>query len=372
MTKRIPVWLLVGSLCVLSGCAAVFDRTYTSQMDFKGSQEIALNDTTEVVKSYAALRRVVYNMINNHLETAELLISGYSGDVVSDIASICGSANTDTAYGAYCVEYASYDLTQIVSYYEVTIHITYKYTSEELETLSNAPNHDGFSDLIVQELASGKAHTVIKVNNGSGEADAVTKLIRQACRNHPLEISYVPEVAVKVYSGNTSQRIYEIDVVQNALQQANAERLQGVSIALNTAKRSINTPNDAWTAINAARYLSGNCALSDTGSTAYDALLTGQADSEGMATAYKALCEKLEIECQVVEGQQDKTPHYWNIICIDGAYYHVDVSELRELGESSALLLNDSEKLSSCWWDLTEYPTCEGTLSYQLVTGTGE
>ena len=91
-----------------------------------------------------------------------------------------------------------------------------------------------------------------------------------------------------------------------------------------------------------------------------------------MATASKALCEKLEIECQVVEGQQDKTPHYWNIICIDGAYYHVDVSELRELGESSALLLNDSEKLSSCWWDLTEYPTCEGTLSYQLVTGTGE
>lgn len=367
----VTAWLLILAL-TLSGCTSLFSRSYTSQTDFKGSQEIALNETTEVVKSYAALRRVVYNMINNHLETAELLISGYSGDVVSDIASMCGSANTDTAYGAYCVEYASYDLTQIVSYYEVTIHITYKYTSEELEALLTAPNHEGFSDLIAQELAAGETHIVVKVNNGSGEGEAVTKLIRQACRNHPTEISYVPEVAVKVYSGNTSQRIYEIDVVQNDLQEANVERLQAISMALNTAKRSINTPNTAWTVINAARYLSQSCTLSATGNTAYDALLTGQADSEGMAAAYKALCEKLEIECQVVEGQRDKTPHYWNIVCIDGDYYHVDVSELSELGESSSLLLNDSEKLSSCWWDLTEYPTCEGTLSYHLVSGTGE
>ena len=370
MGKRTFMVLLAGILCILSGCGSMFNHFYTSESDFKGSQEIELDDTTQVVKSYAALRRVVYNMINNHLETAELLISGYSGDVVSDIASICGSANTDTAYGAYCVEYASYELTQIVSYYEVTINITYKYTQEELSDLLTTPNNESFSDLIAQELAAGKTHTVTKVNNGSGESDAVEKRIRQACRNHPTVISFVPEVSVKVYSGNTSQRIYEVEAVPDERLERNAERLQSLAGALNAAKRGIHTAGDAWTVINAARYLAGSCELSATGSTAYDALITGKADSEGMAAAFKALCDKLDVGCQVVEGQQDKTAHYWNIVSIDNAYYHVDVSEM-QTGEAAALLLSDLEKQASCWWDLTEYPTCEGPLTYDAVTAAG-
>lgn len=367
MAKRVLALLFCVLLWALSGCTSVFDHTYTSQTDFKGSQEIALDNTTTVVKSYAALRRAVYNMINNHLETAELLISGYSGDVVSDIASICGSANTDTAFGAYCVEYASYDLTQIVSYYEVTINITYKYTAEELEGLLTTVNNDSFSDLIVQELSAGKSHTVIKVNNGSAESEAVVDLIRQACRNHPLEISSVPEVSVKVYSGNTSQRIYEVDLVDAKTLDHNSERLQAVSGALAAAARSVQSADAPWTVIYAAQYLGNHCTLSSVGSTAYDALNAGEADSEGMAVAFKALCDKLGIGCQVVEGQQEKTPHFWNIVCIDDAYYHVDVSELGAKGEAAALLLNDTEKLATCWWDMTEYPTCEGPLTYESV-----
>lgn len=357
------VWVLTAALA-LSGCSSMFRHTYTSQLDFKGTPEIALDDNTEVVKSYAALRRVVYNMINNHRESAELLISGYSGDVVSDIASICGSANTDTAYGAYCVEYASYDLTQIVSYYEATINITYRYTAEELAEMLTTTNHDGFSDLIVQELAAGKTHSVIKVNNGSGETETVTELIRRACRNHPLEMSYVPDVQVKIYSGSTSQRIYEVDVPDADRLSENGERLQSISMALTTAKRAIPAESAPWTVAHGARYLSGICRASDSGNSVYDALVNGEADSEGMAAAFKALCDRLDIECQVVAGQQDKTPHYWNIVTIDDACYHVDVSELKAQGEEACLFLNDSEKLASCWWDLTEYPTCEGTLTY--------
>lgn len=367
MKKATVLACLLSLLTALSGCGSMFEYTYTSELDFKGSQEIELDDTTKVVKSYAALRRVVYNMINNHLETAELLISGYSGDVVSDIASICGSANTDTAYGAYCVEYASYDLKQIVSYYEVTINITYKYSSEELAEMLTTPNNDTFSDVIVQELAAGKPHNIIKVNNGSSEAETVEKLVYQACRNHPLTISYIPDVSVKVYSGSTSQRIYVIDLVDDAGIKQNGERLQSISSAITAAKRIISADSEARTVLNAARYLSNICTVAKSGSTAYDALIGTQADSEGIAVAFKALCDALEIDCRVIDGQRDKTNHYWNIVGIDGAYYHIDVSEVKENGEKASLFLNDSEKITSCWWDLTAYPACEGTLTYAGV-----
>ena len=54
--------------------------------------------------------------------------------------------------------------------------------------------------------------------------------------------------------------------------------------------------------------------------------MSGRADSEGMALAYKALCDTIGIECTVVEGRLDRTEHYWNIVTLEGDSYHVDTS----------------------------------------------
>lgn len=356
----------------LSGCSSLFDHSYTSVSEFRGSEEIELNAATEVVKSYSALRRRIHNMVNNHEESAELLISGYSGDVASDIASICGSVNVDSAYGAYCVEYVSYDLTQIVSYYEAAIHITYKYTAEELEGMVTVSNHSMFSESVAEQLASGCEHLLFKVNNASGDDNAVVALVERSCRNHPMQISYIPKVTAKVYSGNSSQKIYEIRVEYGDEWAENSQRIMAMTTSLTVAKRSVPPSSDAWMIVNAARYLSGCCAVSnDGGSTAYDALVNNQADSEGIASAFKALCDDLNIECQVIEGMLDKNPHYWNLVKIDNDYYHVDVSELLEKGGAESLFLNDSTKSATCWWNLSDYPACEGDLTYDLVVEPG-
>lgn len=366
------VFIVVQFVCLLSGCSSLFDHTYTSESDFKGSQEIALDDTTEVVKSYSALRRLIYNMVNTHTESAELLISGYSGDVASDIASICGSVNIDSAYGAYCVEYVSYDLTQIVSYYEATIDITYRYTADEVAGILTTSNNETFSELIAEEMSDGAEHIVVKVNNGVGDEQEVQELIQRSCRNHPMSISYVPEVSVNIFSGSNSQKIYEINIDYSALADSNNGRLSALAVALGNVRRSIPVSSEAWMVVNAARYLSSNCAVKDTaGNTAYDALVNCSADSEGVAVAFKAICDKLEIDCQVIQGKLDKDPHFWNIVELDDAYYHVDVSELLEKGGEASLFLTDSEKLSSCWWELSNYPACDGKLDYSAVVEPG-
>lgn len=373
MKKRLAMLLLILQLAyLLTGCSSLFEESYSTESDFKGSQEIALDDNTEVVKSYSALRRLIFNMVNNHVETADLLISGYSGDVASDIASICGSVNIDSAYGAYCVEYVSYDLTQIVSYYEATINISYKYTADEVAGILTVSNDEAFAEMIADELAKGSDYIVVKVNNGMEDRQEIQEMIQQACRNHPMSISYVPNVAVKVFSGNTSQKIYEISVESNEYEGNNNARLNVLNAALVTAKNNVPPAGDAWMAVNAARYLSGNCEVtSNGGNTAYAALVEHSADSEGIAVAFKAICDKLEINCQVIEGQTDKIPHFWNIVEIDDAYYHMDVSELLEKGGEATLFLSDSEKLSSCWWDVADYPTCEGDLTYAAVVEPG-
>lgn len=55
---------------------------------------------------------------------------------------------------------------------------------------------------------------------------------------------------------------------------------------------------------------------------AYGALVTGKAVCEGYAKAYKKIMDALGIECIIVANNT----HGWNMVKIDGKYYHVDVT----------------------------------------------
>ena len=77
-------------------------------------------------------------------------------------------------------------------------------------------------------------------------------------------------------------------------------------------------------------------------STAYDALVNGSADSYGLAMAYKAVCDALNIPCQVVSGRFQGTDRCWNIVQVGGNYYHLDLSM-----QSETLWLRSDESMRS-------------------------
>lgn len=77
-------------------------------------------------------------------------------------------------------------------------------------------------------------------------------------------------------------------------------------------------------------YLTANCdyALGEDvpfASTAYGALVEGEAYCDGYAYAAKQLLNKAFIDSVVIYGSTDNEEHVWNLIELDGAYYHLDV-----------------------------------------------
>ncbi len=60
--------------------------------------------------------------------------------------------------------------------------------------------------------------------------------------------------------------------------------------------------------------------------TAYGAIVESKAVCEGYSRAMKLLLNRLGIECQLVTGYTNQTPHMWNIVKIDGNYYHLDAT----------------------------------------------
>ena len=53
-------------------------------------------------------------------------------------------------------------------------------------------------------------------------------------------------------------------------------------------------------------------------SSAYGALVMGRTVCTGYAMAYKALCDRMELPCWVVNGYTEDAGHVWNMIELDG------------------------------------------------------
>lgn len=73
-------------------------------------------------------------------------------------------------------------------------------------------------------------------------------------------------------------------------------------------------------------YLARSCAYDTTYSkyNAYDALVGRSAVCQGYALAFRELTQQLGLSCEIVSS--DALNHAWNLVKINGSYYHVDVT----------------------------------------------
>lgn len=60
--------------------------------------------------------------------------------------------------------------------------------------------------------------------------------------------------------------------------------------------------------------------------TAYGALINSKAVCEGYSRSIQLLLNRLGVDCQLITGYTHQTPHMWNIVKIDGDYYHLDAT----------------------------------------------
>ena len=60
--------------------------------------------------------------------------------------------------------------------------------------------------------------------------------------------------------------------------------------------------------------------------TSYNALVKKQAVCDGISKAFAMIMKSQNIDCIIAIGSLEGSPHAWNIIKIDGSYYHADIT----------------------------------------------
>ena len=355
------VLILFAALCLTaSGCGALFEREYFYAADYQESEiQHAEGDAAAEIADYSSLRAAIEELVSQHASAGVLTFSGYDGDISGDLAQACWEVSADTPLGAYSVDYMSYDLSRIVSYYEAQVYIMYKRSAEQTASITRVNGAAGLRECLAENLGGYEQYFAVSVTSATLTAESVEEFVRTLYLNDPVGLVVCPELAVNVYPKDGVRRIFEISVDFGLP----PEQLAGMSAALlqATSAAAGQTPDglgEAMTAYRLAELLAEACEPGEGGmaSTAYGALVEGKADSEGFAMAYSVLCREKGIDCVTVQGRFDNAPHYWSIAELDGAYYHIDLSRFTESGPAAVFLRSDAEMWERYWWDSGDYP----------------
>lgn len=109
-------------------------------------------------------------------------------------------------------------------------------------------------------------------------------------------------------------------------------------------------------------------------SPAYDALFNGSASCSGYTEVFQTLMDMAGISCIPVTGQAGGDNHIWNMVCLDGQWYHVDTTWDDPVGGDGTVRHNyfnitDDDILLDHTIE-SEHPAATGTdLAYYNVLG---
>ena len=374
MRKTALLLLLCLLAGLLSGCGSVYRADYYHETDV-AFPEPPQGDGSPAGTVSAAnadeLRAELLAMVYAGQSEGRISFdSGYAGDPRADLEAACGTMHREDALWAYCVQNARFEISHIVTHDEADLHIDYAESALPVGEVLQLNYAAGLEKILRGAMESDSRRLVILIGNSRYSADAMDDLVSAVYRADPACAAVAPQADVYMYSGAGRQRLYDIELDyrldDEALHQRRAELAAFDSEALLGADRS-----SGMRALSLARYLTENCALTALSghNSAWDALIAGQADSEGLALAYVLLCSQQNIPCQIVQGQRQRQEHFWNIIELEGQHYHVDLTACIRDGIETGFLLNDESMWTAYRWDTSSYAICAGSLDYWTLTG---
>lgn len=364
---------------LLSGCAGLFDReVYTEEPYETAAEVLETEDPADAISNYAALRRAINRLVTEHTESAQLQFQNYDGSISEDISTACWEVKSSTPLGAFAVDYISYDLSRIVSYYQAEIHITYKRSAYQVEALEHLENLSAMRSRLAAAMRGGETYLVMELAAASLTADTVARSMEAAYYADPTTCPVLPQAETAVYPESGVTRILEVSIDYGMDGESLALRREELAAALDellaaalpeefpadTSEEPAEAA-DGDEGMDASERLRALCdalaarvtADETAGATAWDAFTQGAASSEGAALALEAACQAAGIDCEPVFGRLDGEEHVWNIVSIADASYHVDLTSW-DRGEDAVFLLGDGDIAGAYWWDTGAYPAC--------------
>ncbi|MDY5611754.1 hypothetical protein [Dysosmobacter sp.] len=189
MKKRCLAVLLM-ALCLLTGCASLLEREYsTAEPHSSKFWESEATDTLRA-ENYQDIVNDLLILIGQHVDQATLRLYNFKDDltVADTLERATVEIQQETPLGAYAVEYITSSAQAQRSYYEVTLQIGYRRTAEQLQAVVNATSPEAVSSLLESALEAGRTELAVRIGYwGEDGREKVESAIRQLREERELE-----------------------------------------------------------------------------------------------------------------------------------------------------------------------------------------
>lgn len=323
------------------------------------SQEEVAN-TPPVVSDRTELRGAVLSFIRNWTEQGVILIRNYDGEIAVDLEETVRYATQEDPIGAYAVDFIDAELTGSEEEGSVEMSIVFRRSAAEYDAIVTVSGNSSAYEKILQALAAFDVSLTLRIRNYQ-EAD-FARFIYQYCLDNPGITPAIPTLSAQVYPKEGESRILELRF-SYPVSKEELRLIQGeVQTIMNSASFYVRSGKDeAESAQLLCRFLTTRFSYSPNEDfpqmPAYELLCQGKAHSFSFASVFYAQCLSAGLECHLVAGSRAGIDHYWNLLNIDGRYYHIDLMRNLELEQTELVLLTTQELLEEGYsWEAGAYP----------------
>lgn len=355
MKQRTAALILVLALA-LSGCTGWLDGSYMSvkpHLEQAGWQEQQIVSVSNYQQIRSALSEMVESGAESGILSVEEMDSAY---VPSNMNQSIEYVMKNHPICAYAVKEITYELGTSGGVSAVAVNIQYIHGAGEIRRIRQVQGMDEAKELIGATLRQCGGSLVMRIEDY--EETDFAQAVRDYADANPAYVMEVPQVTANIYPETGTVRVVELLLAY----QTSAESLRSMQSYVQPvfSSAALYVSGEAEESAKFSRLyaflMERNAYKVETSITpSYSLLRHGVGDSKAFAVVYADMCRRAGLECRTVSGTRRGEPWFWNMICQDGIYYHVDLLQSHTTGTYKTL--TDGE-MAGYVWDYSAYPAC--------------
>ena len=339
------------ALVLLSGCSWM-DGSYVSVTPHQVNMNQSDEQITPAVSTYTQLRNALVELIDECSPSGLFSLAEYPReDIERDMERAVRYAMSTYPVGAYAVESIDYDLGTGLGAMALSVNITYRHSREQLQGIRTVRWTSGAEKAIAEALDESSNVLVLQIT-GYHEEDFIG-IVQDYALQNPDRVMETPAVTVQVFPDRGDTRVLELTFSYRTDREVLRAMREQVRPVFSSAALYVSGQADPYTKFSQLHtFLTErfDYTIQSTATPAYSLLCQGIGDSRAFAMVYSAMCSRIGLESLCISGTRSGAEHWWNMINIDGNWFHLDLLASRQFQP-----LTDAG-MAGYEWDRQSYP----------------
>ena len=348
MRGRRVAALTLAAVLGLSGCNWM-DGSYVSVTPHQVGLSQTVEGDTPTVSSYVELRSALVRMVDEGSTEGRFILLEYPRETaMADLERAMEYVTESYPIGAYTVE----SIEKNLGANAVSVDITYRHTRQELDRIRTVRGMESARQAVADALDECAEQLVLQIS-GYRDTD-FTEMVQSYAWLNPDRVMEVPYIDIQVCPDQGDTRVVELRFDYMTDRETLRSMRQQVQPVFSSAALYVTgqgTEQMKFSQLHAFLMERFDYTFQSSRTPAYSLLCEGIGDSRAFAQVYAAMCSRIGLEAMSVSGTKAGEKHHWNLVQINGVWYHLDL-----LGVAWFEPMADAEMVGY-EWDREAYPS---------------